>query len=63
MSKLQQVGRHNGHAFILAPCHVCDELVKLYGLEFHGLKIIITEESKTTPRNLVKKIINKWYSK
>ena len=26
MSKLQQDGRHNGHAFILVPCHVSDEL-------------------------------------
>ena len=28
MSKLQQNGRHNVHEFALAPCHVCDELVK-----------------------------------
>ena len=41
MSKLQQNGKHNGHAFILAPCHVCDEFVKLHGLEFHGRKTII----------------------
>ena len=41
MSKLQQNGRHDGHAFILAPCHVCNELVKLHGLEFEGRKIII----------------------
>ena len=47
MSKLQQNGRHNGHAFILPPCNVCNELVKLHGLEFHGRKIII-EEAKTS---------------
>ena len=41
MSNLQQNGKHNGHPFILAPCHVWDELVKLHGLEFHGRKIII----------------------
>ena len=41
MSNLQQNGSHNGHAFILATCHVCDELVKLYGLEFHGRKILL----------------------
>ena len=40
--------------FILAPCQVCDELVKLRGLEFHGRKII-TEKSKTIPRALVNK--------
>ena len=34
-------GSHNGHAFILATCHACDELVKLYGLEFHGRKILL----------------------
>ena len=27
-------------------CHVCDKLVKLHGLEFHGRKIII-DEAKT----------------
>ena len=36
MSKLQQNGRHNDYAFILTPCHVCNEIVKLHGLEFHG---------------------------
>ena len=46
MSKLQQNGRFNGHAFILATCHVYDKLVKLHGLEFHGRKIII-DEAKT----------------
>ena len=52
MSKLQQNGRHNGHAFILAPCHISNELVKLYGLEFHCRKIII-EVAKTPPRTLL----------
>ena len=55
MSKLQQNGRHNGHAFILVPCHVCDELVKLHGLEFQGRKIII-KEAKTPPRTLVNEL-------
>ena len=49
MPKLQQDGRHKGHGFILAPCHFCNELVKLHGLEFHGHKIII-EEAKARPR-------------
>ena len=52
MSKLQQNGRHSSHAFVLLPCHVCDELVKLHGLEFHVRKSII-EEAKTPPRALV----------
>ena len=52
MSNLQQNGRHNGHVFILAPCHVCDELLKLHGSEFDGRKIII-EEAKAPPRILV----------
>ena len=38
----------------LAPCHVCEELVKSYGLEFHGHKIII-EEAKTSPRTYLNK--------
>ena len=48
MSKLQQNERHNGHAFILTPRHVC-ELVKLPGLEFHGRQIVI-EEAKASTR-------------
>ena len=55
ISKLQQNGRHNGHAFILAPCHVCNELVKLHGLEFYGRKIII-EEAKTLPKTLLNEL-------
>ena len=55
MSHLQQNGRHNCHAVILAPCHVCDELVKLHGLEFHGRKIII-EEAKTPPGTVVNEL-------
>ena len=55
ISKLQRNGRHNGHAFILAPCDVCNELVKLHGLEFQGLKIII-EEAKTPPRTLLNEL-------
>ena len=55
MSKVQQNGRHNDHAFILAPCHVCNELVKLHSLEFHGRKISI-EEAKTPPRTLLNEL-------
>ena len=55
MSKLQHNGKHNGHGFILAPCHVCNELVKLHDLEFQGRKIII-EEAKTPPRTLLNEL-------
>ena len=55
MSNLQQNGRHNGHVFILAPCHVYNELVKLHGLEFHCRKIII-EEAKTPPKTLLNEL-------
>ena len=48
MSNLQQNGSHNGHVFILARYHVCDELVKLHGLEFQGRNFII-EKAKTSP--------------
>ena len=41
--------------FILAPCHVCDDLVKLHGLKFHGRKIII-EEAKIPPRTFVNEL-------
>ena len=57
MSKFQQNGRHNSYAFILAPCHFCDELVKLHGLGFPGRKIII-EEAKRPPRPSVNKLSN-----
>ena len=56
MSNLEQNGKHNGHGFISAPCHVCHELVKLHGLEFHDRKIII-EEAKTPPRTLVNELL------
>ena len=35
MSKLQ----HNGHAFILEPCHVCNEFVKLHEMTFLLVKL------------------------
>ena len=46
MSKFQQNERHSGYGFILAPCHICGELVKLHGLGFPSHKIVI-EEAKT----------------
>ena len=45
----------NGHAFILAPCHVCNELIKLHGLEFYCRKIFI-EEAKTPPKALLNEL-------
>ena len=49
--QFQQNGTRNGHEFILLTCRVCDNLVKLHGLEFHGRKSI-TEEAKTPLRPL-----------
>ena len=40
MWKLEQNGRHNGHAFILATCHFCDELVKLTE-DFTAAKLLL----------------------
>ena len=56
MSKLQSVESHNGHGFVLAPGHICDELVKLHDLEIYGPKIIIIEEAKTLPRTFFNKL-------
>ena len=55
MSKLQQNGRHNVHAFILALCHVCNEPLKLHGLEFQVRNIII-EEAKTPIKTLLNEL-------
>ena len=49
MSNLQQNGGHNNGG------HVCEELVKLHGLEFHGRKIII-KDGKTPHRTIVNKL-------
>ena len=60
MFNLQQYG--NGHAFILAPSHVCDELVKLHDLKFNSRKIII-EEAKNSTKHFSEWIIYKHFSK
>ena len=52
MSKLQQNGRLNSNAFILAPCHVSNELVELHSLGFNDRKIII-EEAKAPTKALL----------
>ena len=41
ISKLQQNGKLNGNAFILAPCHIFNEFVKLHSLEFNGHKLLL----------------------
>ena len=56
MSKLKTIESHNCHAFVSAPGHICDELVKLHDLEFYGPKIIIIEEAKTLPRTFFNKL-------
>ena len=45
--KLQQNRRINVYEYILVPCYVCHDFVKLHSLEFHGCKIIV-EQAKTT---------------
>ena len=70
MSKLRRNGRHTGHAFILAPCHVSNELVKLLNWDFTAVKLLLkkpkhhlgnttTSEAKTPPRTSVNKLLIK----
>ena len=47
---LQNTG-HNAYAYIIAPNHVTDELVKLNELKLKGRNLII-EEPATKPRTL-----------
>ena len=44
----QQTQRTRGHVYITAPKHVCDELVKLNGVEFKGKCLFIEDVSKTS---------------
>ena len=45
----QQTKKTRGHVYITAPKHVCDELVKLNGVEFKG-KFLIIENAKVRPK-------------
>ena len=45
----QQTSKTRGHVYITAPKHVCDELVKLNGVEFKG-KFLIIENAKVRPK-------------
>ena len=45
----QQTQKTKGHAYITAPKHVCDELVKLNGVEFKG-KFLFIEITKVKPK-------------
>ena len=56
---LQNTG-HNGYAYVIAPNHVTDELVKLNELKLKGRNLII-EEPATKPRTLHSNI-NKFMS-
>ena len=56
---LQNTG-HNGYAYIIAPNHVTDELIKLNELKLKGRNLII-EEPTTKPRTLHSNI-NKFMS-
>ena len=42
-----KTGQSKGYAFVSAPKHVCDELLKLNEIKFHGSQIKI-EEAKST---------------
>ena len=45
----QQTQKTRGHVYKTAPKHVCDELVKLNGVEFKG-KFLIIENAKVRPK-------------
>ena len=45
----QQTQKTKDHAYITAPKHVCDELVKLNGMEFKG-KFLFIEIAKIKPK-------------
>ena len=57
---LQNTGQ-NGHAYIIAPNHVTEELIKLNELKLKGRNLIIIEEPATKPRTLHSNI-NKFMS-
>ena len=42
-----KTGQPKGYAFVSAPKHVCDELLKLNEVNFHGFQIKI-EKAKST---------------
>ena len=45
----QQIQRARGDIYITAPKHICDELVKLNGVEFKG-KYQLIEAAKVRPK-------------
>ena len=45
----QQTQKTKGHVYITTPKHVCDELVKLNGVEFKG-KFLFIEIAKVKPK-------------
>ena len=46
-------GQSKGYAFVSAPRHVCDELLKLNGINFHGSQIKIEVAKSTREQTIV----------
>ena len=53
----QQTQKARGHVYITAPKHVCDQLVKLNGVEFKD-KFLIIEDVKVRPKVTNLNLIN-----
>ena len=53
----QQTQKNRGHAYITAPKHVCNELIKLNGVEFNG-NFLIIENAKVRPKVTNPNLIN-----
>ena len=48
-----KTGQSNGYAFVSAPKHVCDELLKLSEVKSHGSQIKIEETKSTRKQTIV----------
>ena len=48
-----KTGLSKGYAFVSAPKHVCDELLKLNEVNFHGSQIKIKEAKSTREQTMV----------
>ena len=48
-----KTGQSKGYAFVSAPRHVCDELLKLNGVNFHGSQIKIEMAKSTREQTIV----------
>ena len=48
-----KTGQSKGYAFVSVPIHVCDELLKLNEVKFHGYQIKIEEAKSTREQTIV----------